>query len=64
MTRSVVLYELMSLNGYADDPGEGEWFGDTDERLTEFLGDVIETSGHGVARPAHFRDVGASLAEL
>ena len=41
MTRSVVLYELMSIDGYADDPGEGEWFGDADERLTEFLGDVI-----------------------
>lgn len=41
MTRSVVLYELMSLDGFADDPGEGEWFGDADERLMGFLDDVI-----------------------
>lgn len=41
MTRSVVLYELMSLDGFADDPGEGAWFGDADERLLEFLGEVI-----------------------
>jgi len=41
MTRNVVLYELMSLDGYADDPGEGEWFGDADEKLIDFLGDVI-----------------------
>ncbi len=41
MTRSVVLYELMSLDGYADDPGEGEWFGDADARLMDFLSDVI-----------------------
>jgi dihydrofolate reductase len=41
MTRNVVLYELMSLDGFADDPGEGEWFGDADERLIEFLADVI-----------------------
>src|SRR4051812_32826475 len=41
MTRAVVLYELMSLDGFADDPGEGEWFGDADERLIDFLGDVI-----------------------
>ncbi len=41
MTRNVVLYELMSLDGYADDPGEGEWFGDADARLMDFLGDVI-----------------------
>src|SRR4051794_8496857 len=31
----------MSLDGYADDPGEGEWFGDADARLGDFLGDVI-----------------------
>ena len=43
MTRNVVLYELMSLDGFADDPGEGEWFGDADERLLSFLGDVIAT---------------------
>src|SRR3954452_23663812 len=41
MTRNVVLYELMSLDGFADDPGEGEWFGDADARLLDFLGDVI-----------------------
>jgi dihydrofolate reductase len=43
MTRNIVLYELMSLDGYADDPGEGEWFGDADERLVDFLGEVIAT---------------------
>src|SRR4051794_22787630 len=31
----------MSLDGFADDPGEGEWFGDADERLIDFLGAVI-----------------------
>jgi dihydrofolate reductase len=41
MSRNVVLYELMSLDGFADDPGEGEWFGDADERLMAFLADVI-----------------------
>jgi len=41
MSRNVVLYELMSLDGFADDPGEGEWFGDADERLIDFLSDVI-----------------------
>lgn len=41
MTRKVVVYELMSLDGFADDPGEGEWFGDADARLLDFLGDVI-----------------------
>jgi len=39
--RQVVLYELMSLDGFADDPGEGEWFGDADERLIDFLGETI-----------------------
>ncbi|MFI5960136.1 dihydrofolate reductase family protein [Cryptosporangium sp. NPDC051539] len=43
MTRNVVLYELMALDGVADEPGEGEWFGGADERLTEFLGEVIST---------------------
>lgn len=43
MTRQVVLYELMSLDGFADDPGEGEWFGDADERLMDFLADTIST---------------------
>jgi dihydrofolate reductase len=41
MTRNVVWYELMSLDGFADDPGEGEWFGGADARLTDFLADVI-----------------------
>lgn len=40
-TRNVVLYELMSLDGFADDPGEGEWFGDADDRMMDFLADVI-----------------------
>src|SRR3954469_14177646 len=43
MTRNVVLYELMSLDGFADDPGEGEWFGDADERLMDFLAEIIAT---------------------
>ena len=43
MSRNVVLYELMSLDGCADDPGEGDWFGDADERLIDFLGEVIAT---------------------
>jgi dihydrofolate reductase len=43
MTRNVVLYELMSLDGFADDPGEGEWFSDADARLLDFLADVIAT---------------------
>ncbi|MFN2560770.1 MAG: dihydrofolate reductase family protein [Jatrophihabitans sp.] len=41
MSRNVVLYELMSLDGFADDPGEGEWFGDADERFMGFLDEVI-----------------------
>lgn len=41
MTGAVVLSELMSLHGFADDPGEGDWFGDADARLIDFLGDVI-----------------------
>jgi dihydrofolate reductase len=41
VTRNVVLYELISLDGIADDPGEGNWFGDADERLIGFLGEVI-----------------------
>jgi dihydrofolate reductase len=43
MTRHVVLYELMSLDGFADDPGEGEWFGDADEKLMRFLTEVISS---------------------
>lgn len=31
----------MSLDGFADDPGEGEWFADAGEGLLGFLGDVI-----------------------
>jgi dihydrofolate reductase len=41
MTRNVVLYELMSLDGFADDPGEGDWFGGADARLVDFLGEII-----------------------
>jgi dihydrofolate reductase len=41
--RKVVLYELMSLDGVADEPGEGQWFGDADHRLMENLADVIKT---------------------
>lgn len=41
--RQIVLYELMSLDGFADDPGEGEWFGDADGRLADFLGATIAT---------------------
>ena len=32
MTRNVVLDELMSLDGCADDPGEGEWFAASSRR--------------------------------
>lgn len=39
--RNVVLYELMSLDGVADEPGEGDWFGDADERLMDNLARVI-----------------------
>jgi dihydrofolate reductase len=39
--RNVVLYELMSLDGVADEPGEGEWFIDADERLMDNLAQVI-----------------------
>jgi hypothetical protein len=45
MTRNVVLYELMSLDGFADDPGEGERFGGADARLTDFLADMIARQG-------------------
>ncbi|MFD6698210.1 MULTISPECIES: dihydrofolate reductase family protein [unclassified Microbacterium] len=41
MTRRVVLYELMSLDGFADDPGEGDWFHGSDARLMDFLAEVI-----------------------
>lgn len=29
--RDVVLYELISLDGVAEGPGEGQWFADADE---------------------------------
>jgi dihydrofolate reductase len=40
--RNVVLYELVSLDGVAEEPGEGEWFGDADERLMDNLARVIK----------------------
>ncbi len=40
-TRRVVLYELMSLDGFADDPGEGEWLRDTGDGLGAFLNATI-----------------------
>jgi dihydrofolate reductase len=39
--RKVVLYELLSIDCVAEDPGQGEWFGDADERLIANLGRVI-----------------------
>jgi dihydrofolate reductase len=39
--RSVVLYELISLDGVADEPGEGAWFIDADERLMTNLAQII-----------------------
>ncbi|MGO4594894.1 dihydrofolate reductase family protein [Leifsonia sp. 2TAF2] len=42
-TRRVVLYELMSLDGFADDPGEGKWLRDTGDGLGGFLSDTIAT---------------------
>jgi dihydrofolate reductase len=33
----------MSLDGFADDPGEGEWFRDSGEKLTDFLAETIAT---------------------
>jgi len=41
--RNVVLYSLLSLDGVAEDPGEGQWFGDADQRLLAFLTQVIST---------------------
>jgi len=41
--RRVVLYELMSLDGFADDPGEGQWLGDTGTQLGAFLAETIAT---------------------
>lgn len=40
--RNVVLYELLSLDGVADDPGTSGWFGDAGDRLLANLGRVIE----------------------
>lgn len=39
--RNVVLYELLSLDGVAEEPGEGEWFVGADERLMDNLARVI-----------------------
>ncbi|MFB8281607.1 dihydrofolate reductase family protein [Nocardia colli] len=39
--RKVVLYELMSLDGFADDPGRSDWMGGADERLIDNLGRII-----------------------
>lgn len=41
--RKVVLYELTSLDGVADEPGEGQWFGDADSRLMDNLAEVVAT---------------------
>lgn len=41
--RNIVLYEIISLDGIADEPGEGQWFGDADSRLMDNLGEVIAT---------------------
>ena len=39
--RNVVLYEPMSLDGVAEEPGEGEWFTDAGERFIDNRGQVI-----------------------
>jgi dihydrofolate reductase len=39
--RNVVLYELLSLDGVAEDPGEGDWFGSSDARLIDNLSAII-----------------------
>ena len=41
--RRVVLYELMSLDGFADEPGEGAWLRDTGDRLGGFLAETIDS---------------------
>lgn len=41
--RKVVLYELISLDGVAEEPGEGDWFIGADERLVDNRGEVIAT---------------------
>ena len=42
-TRRVVLYELMSLDGFADEPGERDWLRDTGSKLGDFLAATIAT---------------------
>lgn len=42
-TRRVVLYELMSLDGFADEPGERGWLRDTGAKLGDFLAATIAT---------------------
>jgi dihydrofolate reductase len=39
--RNVVLYEMLSLDGVAEGPGEGEWFGGADHRLIDNLHKII-----------------------
>jgi dihydrofolate reductase len=41
--RNVVVYALLSLDGVAEDPGEGDWFGGADARLIDNLRTVIST---------------------
>jgi dihydrofolate reductase len=41
--RNVVLYELMSLDGVAEEPGEGEWFIDADARMMDNLATVLSS---------------------
>lgn len=41
--RTIVLYELMSLDGVADEPGEGPWFADAGDGLIGNLARVIAT---------------------
>jgi dihydrofolate reductase len=41
--RNVVLYELISLDGVAEEPGEGEWFADAGDGLIDNLARVIAT---------------------
>jgi len=38
-----MLYELMSLDGFADEPGEREWLRDTGSKLRDFLVETIAT---------------------
>ncbi|WP_382303634.1 dihydrofolate reductase family protein [Herbiconiux sp. UC225_62] len=42
-TRRVVLYALMSLDGFADDPGRSEWLVDTGTMIGDFLAETIAT---------------------